>query len=331
MEMRSFPASDRSVSVLGYGAWITGTDTASTSIDEAALQRAVRAALDSGITVIDTAEIYAQGRSEEVVGRVVRSVRDDVFVVTKVAPSGAGSGMRPEDVAPAIRASLDRLATDRVDLYLLHWHDPSVPVEETWGAMFGLVAEGLARSVGVSNFTEDLIERCLTVAPVHAVENQLSLLHREDEGLAARLSQRGIGYLAYGALAFGLLSGGITRDTTFGPADWRSGRFARYESNYYEELFASTRIGLNRGFAHELEAVAEGAGVPAAVLALRWVLERPGVTAALVGSTNIGHIRTNALAGSTRLGSQTTARIDELIARYDMGERWTTSSASTRD
>jgi aryl-alcohol dehydrogenase-like predicted oxidoreductase len=313
---------------------VTGADTATASLDETAVERAIRSALDAGITWVDTAEIYANGGSEEIVGRVVAPVRDEVAVVTKVAPAGAGSGMRPDDIARAIRGSLRRLGTDRVDLYLLHWHDPAVPIEETWGAMTALVTEGLARFVGVSNFGMDLIERCRSAGPVHAVENQLSLLHGDDETLAAGLSERGIAFLAYGALAFGLLSGGVTPGTPLGPTDWRAGRFARYESNYYDELFAPGRIERSHAFALELARIAEGVGLPTAVLALRWVLERPGVTAAVVGSTDPEHVRANAVAGGIALDAATSTRIEELVDRHRRSEeegRSRTPSVSTPD
>ena len=315
MEMRSLGSTGQPISVLGYGAWVTGSDTATASLDGSSLTRAIRTALDQGITMIDTAEIYAQGRSEEIVGRAVRRVRDDVFLVTKVAPAGAGSGMRPEGIGHALRASLVRLGTDHVDLYLLHWHDPTVPIEDTWGAMAALADAGLARFIGVSNFGEDLIDRCLRIAPVHAVENQLSLLHPDDADLAARLSARGIAFLAYGALAFGLLSGRITPDTILDPSDWRSGGFARYESNYYEELFAPDRLERHHAFARQLAVIAAENGVPPAVLALRWTLELPGVTAAIIGTTNADHLRENARAGSLGLDDRTRSRIEDLLAR----------------
>jgi aryl-alcohol dehydrogenase-like predicted oxidoreductase len=315
VEIRPLGASGLPISVLGHGAWITGADTVSASLDDDRMERAIRTALDAGMTWVDTAEIYAAGRSEEIVGRAVRSVRDEVLLVTKVAPFGAGSGMRPADVARAIRASLRRLGTDRVDLYLLHWHDDAVPVEETWAAMADLVDEGLARAVGVSNFGEELILRCLAIAPVHAVQNQLSLLHRDDEALAARLAAEGVGFIAYGALAFGLLSGRVTPDTPLDASDWRAGRFARYESNYYEELFAPGRLERSHAFARELAGIAHAAGLPAAAIALRWALERPGVTAAVVGSTDPDHIRMSALAGDVRLDASTRRRIDDLLER----------------
>jgi methylglyoxal reductase len=243
-------------------------------------------------------------------------VRDDVFIVTKVAPGEAGNGIRPGDLSDAIHGSLRRLGTDRVDLYLLHWHDPSVPLEETWPAMTALVEEGLARAVGVSNFGSDLIGRCLSVGPVDAVQNQMSLLHRNDEGLAASLSNRGVSFIAYGALAFGLLSGRVRAGTSLGSSDWRAGRFARYESNYYEELFAPGRIERSQSFAQGLATLAHAVGVPAPVLALRWVIERQGVTATIIGSLDPAHIRTNAQAGAVRLDPETTKAIDDLLERH---------------
>jgi aryl-alcohol dehydrogenase-like predicted oxidoreductase len=315
MEMRALGSGGPPISVLGYGAWVTGADTARVP-DAGSLERAIGAALETGMTWVDTAEIYGRGASEEIVGRAVRGVRDDVLLVTKVGPTGAGSGMRPEEIRRAIDGSLRRLATDRIDLYLLHWHDASVPIEETWGAMTGLVADERARFVGVSNFAEDLIERCLSVGPVHAVENQLSLLHRADDGLAERLRARGIAFLAYGALAFGLLSGRVTDATPLEASDWRAGTFARYEANYFEELFAPGAIERSVALARGLDEIARKDGIPAAALALRWVVERPGVTAAVVGSTSVEHLRANARAGSVRLDATTAARIDELLARH---------------
>jgi aryl-alcohol dehydrogenase-like predicted oxidoreductase len=335
VEMRPLGASARTLSVLGYGAWVTGADTASSTLDLAAIESAIRTALDAGVTWIDTAEIYSAGASEEIVGRTIRSTRDDVFLVTKVAPSEAGSGMRPENLHRAVRASLGRLGTDRVDLYLLHWHDPTVPLEETWGTMISLVEEGLVGAVGVSNFNEDEIRRCLSVGRVDAVENQMSLLHRDDEDLAILLAAEGISFLAYGALAFGLLSGRIMIESPLDPADWRAGRFARYESNYYDELFAPGRIEHSQDFARGLAALACAVGVPAPVLALRWVLDRPGVTATIIGSLNPAHIRMNALAGTAQLDAETKGAINDLLEGHRRAMREVkpcrTPSTSTRD
>ncbi|MGQ0669139.1 MAG: aldo/keto reductase [Actinomycetota bacterium] len=317
METRRLGGSDRELSVLGYGAWVTGADPDSRAIDRETFDRAIRTALDAGMTWIDTAELYAGGLSEVLVGRAVRGCRDDVFIVTKVAPAGAGSGLRRSEIRMAIEASLRRLETDWVDLYLLHWYDPGTSLEESWGAMCELVDDGLARLVGVSNFGRELVERCLAVGQVDAVQNQLSLLHRDDRAeLAEWLAGHGIGYLAYGSLAFGLLSGGVTDAARFDERDWRSGRPAKYEANYYAELFAHGRIERNLAFARDLARLADELDLPVSVLALRWVLEQGGVTSLVAGSLSPDHIRTNALAGDVALDASALERIDDLLARH---------------
>ena len=169
----------------------------------------MHAGIDAGMTWIDTAEVYGDGVSERIVGRAVAG-RDDVLVFTKVAPDDGGTGLRPEQVRAAIEASLRRLGRDHVDLYQVHWPSTEVPVEETWGAMAELVAEGKARLVGVSNFDRALIERCQAIHPVASVQNEFSLLEQGDrEQLLPWLAERGIGYLAYSPLAAGRLTGAM--------------------------------------------------------------------------------------------------------------------------
>ncbi|HJU57612.1 MAG TPA: aldo/keto reductase [Actinomycetota bacterium] len=318
MERRRLASSDRYLSVLGYGAWVTGSDTATRSLDAPALERAIDAAIESGMNWIDTAEIYASGLSERVVGRAIRQRRDRVLLATKVAPAGAGSGMRPEEIGRALRASLSRLQTDRVDLYLLHWYDPTVPLEETWGAMRGLVDEGLAHCVGVSNFGTELVERCLDVGPVDAVQNQLSMLHRDDVASSIGwLRTRGISYIAYGSLAFGLLSGGITTETVFDRNDWRTGELVRYEENYYRELFEPGRRKRHLALIAVLRDLADEIALPLPLLALRWVLRIPGVTSAVVGSLRPEHIRANARAGDLHVDPDALRTIDGLVRGHD--------------
>jgi aryl-alcohol dehydrogenase-like predicted oxidoreductase len=317
VETRPLGSSGEDLSVLGYGAWLTGADTSTAQLDPEAFRRAIDVALETGMTWIDTAELYAAGSSEELVGGATRGRRDRVFLSTKVAPAGAGSGtgMRPDEIRAAITGSLRRLQVEHVDLYLLHWYDPTIPLEESWGAMRGLVDEGLVRFVGVSNFGRELLQRCLDVGPVDAVQNQFSILHARDrEGLLAWLTQRGIAYLGYGALAFGLLSGAVHAETQFGEWDWRSGRPAPFEQNYFEELFAAERIRSSLALARELSRIADELGMPTAVVALRWALEQSGVTSLVVGSLDPDHIRANARAGSCSMDAEALARIEGLVA-----------------
>jgi aryl-alcohol dehydrogenase-like predicted oxidoreductase len=123
------------ISVVGYGAWQAGGAQWGGPAPDDEVIAAIRAAVDSGQTWIDTAEVYGQGRSEELVGRAIAGRRDDVLLFTKVAPDEEGSGIRPDEIRSAIQGSLRRLGTDHVDLYQVHWPDERIPVEETWGAV----------------------------------------------------------------------------------------------------------------------------------------------------------------------------------------------------
>ncbi len=312
MEMRTLGSEGLEISVVGYGAWEAGgTQWGPNESDDSAVA-AIRAIFDAGINWIDTAEVYGKGKSEQLVARAIEGRRDEVLIFTKVAPDEEGSGLRPDDVRPAIRGSLSRLRTDHVDLYQVHWPDDGVPLEDTWGAMADLVKEGLARHIGVSNFDRALIERCLPIHPVASVQNDFSLLEQGDrDELLPWLAERGIGYLAYGPLGFGLLTGGIGPETTFVDGDWRGAQRAG-SMEEGEGVFSPGIFERNLERVERLQPVAERLGIPLSNLALRWALEQRGVTATIAGSRNAEHVRSNSLAGSVRLDGETLAEIDAI-------------------
>ena len=293
MQTRRLGAHGPEISVVGFGGWEAGGDEWGHRPDEDAV-RAMHAAIDAGITWIDTAEVYGNGRSEELVGRVLRDRPGEVMVFSKVAHFG--SGLRPDDIRRAIRASLQRLGTERIDLYQIHWPaEHEVPVEEAWSTLAELADEGLARYLGVSNFDRSLVERCLAIRHVDSVQNRLSLLElRDRDRLLPWLAERGVGYLGYSPLAFGLLTGSITRETRFEASDWRSGAG---DVGYYDEYFAPGVIGPHLERVERLRGVAERLGVPVATLALRAVLDLEGVSGVIVGSRDERHVRANARAG----------------------------------
>lgn len=314
MEMRKLGARGPEISVVGFGAWEAGGTAWGPNQSEEVVIRAMRAAFDAGMTWIDTAEVYGEGRSEELVGKAVAGLpRDGFQVFTKVASKREGSGYRPAEIKGAIRRSLGRLGLDHVDLYQIHWPEADMNVEETWGTMAELVDEGLTRHVGVSNFDRGLIERCLAVANVDSVQNQFSLFHMQDrDDLLPWLSEVGIGFLAYSPLAFGMLTGAITKDTEFDPSDFRSGM--GFQSEAYLNLFAPEVREQRLERVERLRVVAERLNVPVATLALRWVAEQHGVTAAIAGSRNPDHVRSNAAAGDLRLDDRTLREIEGIIA-----------------
>jgi aryl-alcohol dehydrogenase-like predicted oxidoreductase len=309
MEMRKLGKNGPEISVVGYGAWEAGGEVWGNAPDEDAMN-AMEAAVDSGINWIDTAAVYGDGRSEEVVGRFLNGRRNQVLVFTKVAPNGPS--LRPDQMRKSIHKSLKRLKTDYVDLYQIHWPVPDMSVEDCWGAMAELQDEGLTRHIGVSNFDRSLIERCLAIRQVDSVQNQFSLFiqHDRDE-LLPWLAGQGIGYLAYGPLAYGLLTGAITKDTKFSDDDWRSGK--RWNVGYYQYLFAPRKFGRNVDLVDRVRPIADRVGCELSALALRAVLEVKGITGVIAGSRNAKHVRSNASAGDLKLDEKTLEEIDQIF------------------
>ena len=240
--MRALGRNGPDISVIGYGAWEAGGKGWGPNPPDDQVEEAVRAGLDAGITWLDTAEIYGAGRSEELMGRALRH-RPDVLVFTKVASAPRGTGYRPENVRAAAERSLRRLGRDVIDLYQLHWQDESeVALEETWGAMVDLVHVGLARWIGVSNFDAHALLRCERIRHVDSVQPQLSMLWQERMPLLEVCRTNGSGVIAYGPLAYGLLTGSITAETSFPPDDWRSGG---HGLRAYDQLFRPGRLERN--------------------------------------------------------------------------------------
>ena len=296
------------ISVIGFGAWEAGGSGWGPNPPEEQTIEAIRTAVDAGMNWIDTAEIYGRGRSEELVGKAIKGL--DVMVFTKVAPDEAGTGFRPDQIRAAAKKSLERLQRDVIDLYQLHWSDPEIPIEETWGAMGELVDEGVVRYIGVSNFRQSLIGKCEAVRHVDSLQPQFSMFHQEGrDDLFPFCESNGTGVIVYGPLAFGLLTGAITRDTKFGEDDWRSGS----GMSYYEDLFAPGVIEKNLDRVEALKPVASRAGCSLAQLALGWTVHQTGVTGAIAGTRSPDHVRDNAAAGDVELTKEVLDEIESIL------------------
>jgi aryl-alcohol dehydrogenase-like predicted oxidoreductase len=299
------------ISVIGFGAWEAGkgTEWGDAPPDEQIIA-AISSVFDTGIDWIDTAEVYGRGTSEGFVGRVVAGHHDEIQIATKVAPEPSGTGFRPEHVAQACRKSLQRLGTDHIDLYQLHWPDATgVPVDETWGAMALLVEQGLVRFIGVSNFDQDLIERCLAVRHVDSLQQEFSMLVLQHRDLLRWCGERGVGVLAYGPLAYGMLTGAITMETTFAKGDLRSGGEA------YDAIFEPEKRRRSLDVVDGLRSIAERLGCTVPQLALAWILHQDGVTGAIAGSRDAAHVRDNAAAGDIKLDEATLEEMEEVLDR----------------
>ena len=308
MRTRKLGDNGPDISVVGYGAWQAGGANWGERSPDDDVIAAIRAAVESGQTWIDTAEVYGKGRSEELVGEAIAGRRDDVLLFSKVAPDDEGSGIRPHEIHAAIRASLRRLGTDRVDLYQVHWPDDGIPVEETWGAMAQVVADGLAVRIGVSNFDRARVERCRPIHPVASVQNELSLLCQDDrDELLPWLAAEEIGYLAFSPIASGLLTGRYAADATFPENDWR------------RDEFTPERLADAVPRVEALGKIAERLDVTTAQLAIAWVIHQPGVTAAICGTLSAANARANSAAGEIELDAETLAEIDALFERRPLG------------
>ena len=308
MRRRKLGSAGPEISVVGFGSWEAGGDAWGPNDSEETVIDAIRAALDAGISWIDSAEVYGNGLSERIVGRAIEG--RDALIATKVAPEPEGTGFRPEQVRLAAEKSMQRLGLDHLDVYQLHWPDSTgVPVEETWGAMAQLVDDELVGAIGVSNFTQELIERCETVRHVDSLQQNFSMLWLDDRDLIRWCGEHGTGVLAYGSLAYGLLTGAITRETKFAEGDWRGSP----EDADSSRLFGPGTIDRSLAVTEGVTRIAERLGATPSQVALAWVVAQPGVTAAIAGSRNAKHVRENVGAGDLELDDATLAELEALL------------------
>jgi aryl-alcohol dehydrogenase-like predicted oxidoreductase len=310
MRTRRLGSQGPELSVIGFGAWEAGGGAVwGAEPPEDQVVEAIRTVFDAGINWIDTAEVYGQGRSEELVARAIAGRRDEVLIATKVAPSSEGTGFRPEQVREACVASLGRLRTDHIDLYQLHWPDETgVPVEDTWGAMAALADEGLVRAIGVSNFDRALIERCEAIRHVDSLQQEFSMLWLDDRDLIRWCGENGTGVVTYGPLAYGLLTGAITAETMFEEGDHRNGW-----GGDPNPLFAPGKRERSLAVVEALRPIASRLGVSISQLALAWNVAQPGVTSAIAGSRNPDHVRSNAAAGGVELDDETLVELEAIL------------------
>jgi aryl-alcohol dehydrogenase-like predicted oxidoreductase len=219
-----------------------------------------------------------------------------------------------------IDQSLARLGTDHIDVYMVHWPDRTVPFDETLGALDELVDAGKIRFIGLSNFKAEEIEACLAIRRIDVVQYGYHLFDRRmQRDIWPLCEANGIGVMAYGSLAFGLLTGTFTEETSFGKDDWRSragGSMAGMR--LFDALFGEERFPRNLAVVDELKALAEGKGRSLPQLALRWATSHPAVSTALVGLRNTTELEDNVGALGWDLTDEDLAEIEAIFARHDV-------------
>jgi aryl-alcohol dehydrogenase-like predicted oxidoreductase len=317
MQAREFGTSGPGVSPITLGSWPMSGDRYG-KIDDSEAVRTIRQALDLGITCFDTAPGYGTGHAEETLGAALEGRRDQATIVTKcgIVPRAHGSQQPGRDSSRAsmlreIDDSLRRLRTDHVDVYLVHWPDPNTPLEETMATMDEIQRAGKTRLVGVSNFDVPLLDQCLGLRSIDVLQVGYNLFDRRMEREVFPFCQaNGIGVMAYGSLAYGLLTGAFTDETTFDSADWRSGGVA-----FGQPILGGDNFRHNVRLVQRLrDEIAAPRGVTVAQLALAWVLGNPVVTTAMVGARVPAEIEENIGAANLHLTAEDRARIEQLMS-----------------
>jgi aryl-alcohol dehydrogenase-like predicted oxidoreductase len=279
--------------------------------DDADSVATIQRALDLGVTMLDTADMYGPFHNEQLVGTAIGGRRDDVVVATKFGNERRADGSfvgvngRPEYVRAACDASLSRLGVDHIDLYYQHRVDPDVPVEETWGAMAELVAAGKVRHLGISEAAPATVRRAHAVHPVTAGQYEYSLWTRELEGeLFGTLRELGIGFVAYSPLGRGFLTGAITRPDQLADDDWRR----------QNPRFQGDNLEANLRLVETVTKLAAEKSVTPAQLALAWVLSQGDDIVPIPGTRRIGYLEQNLAALDVQLSPDDLAALDHIGA-----------------
>jgi aryl-alcohol dehydrogenase-like predicted oxidoreductase len=288
----------------------------------------IHRALELGVTLLDTADMYGPFTNEKLVGKAIADRRDQVVLATKFGNERAADGGykgvngRPEYVRAAVDASLERLGVDHIDLYYQHRVDAEVPVEETWGALSEIVNAGKARFVGISEAAPATIRRAHAVHPVTALQTEYSLWSREPEDeILMTVRELGIGFVAYSPLGRGFLTGAIRNVEDLAPNDFRRHNPRFQGENFDRNLETVVRV----------EQIATEKGCTPAQLALAWVLAQSPDIVPIPGTKRSTYLDENLAAATIELSDEDMRRIDEVAPRgATSGDRYPNMSTINR-
>ncbi|HUV05704.1 MAG TPA: aldo/keto reductase [Armatimonadota bacterium] len=309
MEYRSLGDSGLRVSEVMLGTWAIGGNQWGPA-DDAESVVTIKRAIDLGITAIDTAPGYGYGHAEELVGQAIKGYpRESVVIATKTGL--AWDETRPffidngrEHVLREIENSLRRLQTDYVDLLQIHWPDRDTPVEETLEAMIELQQAGKVRHIGVSNFNVPLLERSIRAAKIASLQPGYNLFERHIEAeILPFCKSHNIGIIAYGPLAKGLLTGKFNGDETFPDNDIRR----------WDQHFQGSHFKENVAKVERLRAIAEKYRKTPGQLAIGWILEHPGISAAIAGARRPSQVEDNAGASGWHIAPEDMTEIERIF------------------
>ena len=271
----------------------------------------LRAAVERGVTLFDTAEVYGPFHNEELVGEALEPVRDQVVIATKFGfafdENGSQTGVtsRPENIRAAVEGSLRRLRTDNIDLLYQHRVDPNVPIEEVAGAVKDLIDAGKVRHFGLSEAGVETIRRAHAVQPITALQSEYSLFWREpEEAILPALAELGIGFVPFSPLGRGLLTGQVTAESQFGEGDIRAS-LPRFEQEALQANLALVDL---------ITTVAERKGATVGQVALAWLLAQQPWIVPIPGTRRIERLEENLAATDLELSSDDLGELDAASA-----------------
>ncbi|WP_430293247.1 aldo/keto reductase [Pseudomonas sp. B1-22] len=311
MKTRRLGPQGPSVSTIGLGC-MGMSDFYTTGIDEKESIATLHRALELGVTLFDTADVYGPHTNEELLGRALKGKREQIFLATKFGlvrnpdqPASRGADGRPEYVRQAVEGSLKRLGTDHIDLYYQHRVDPSVPIEETVGAMAELVRAGKVRYLGLSEASAETLERAHKVHPITALQSEYSLWTRdpEENGVLDTCRRLGIGFVPYSPLGRGFLTGALKSPDDFAEDDYR-----RFNPRFTGENFAK-----NLQLVEKVGEMAAERGVKPSQLALAWVLAQGEHLVPIPGTKQRKYLEENVAAVALELSPAELAEIDAIF------------------
>lgn len=317
MQQRQLGQNGLTVSALGLGCMGLSFGYGPATDKQQAISL-IRAAVERGVTLFDTAEIYGPYINEEVVGEALAPVRDSVVIATKFGfdcdKPGQVLNSRPEHIRTAVEGSLKRLKTDYIDLYYQHRVDPDVPMEEVAGAVADLIAEGKVKHFGLSEAGAESIRRAHAVCPVAALQSEYSLWWRQPEQeILPLLEELNIGFVPFSPLGKGFLTGAIDASTTFDSSDFRNS----------VPRFSEASRQANQRLVEVVKGLAAEQGVTPAQIALAWLLAKAPWIVPIPGTTKLHRLEENLGAVNVTLSQDALGNINRALAEIDVvGDRY---------
>lgn len=310
MQQRQLGPNGPIVSTLGLGC-MGMSDFYSTAQDEQEAIATLHRALELGVTLLDTADMYGPHTNEQLIGKAIKGKRQQVFLATKFGilrdpadPSARGVSSRPEYIRRSVEGSLQRLGVEVIDLYYQHRVDPEVPIEEVVGTMADLISEGKIRYIGLSEASVATLERAHKVHPITALQTEYSLWTRDaEQGVLAACERLGIGFVPYSPLGRGFLTGAIQR-----PEDLDADDFRRSNPRFQGENFAR-----NLALVEKVTALAKQKGVAPSQLALAWVLAQGEHIVPIPGTKRRRYLEENIAAAELTLNKAELAAIEAVF------------------